>query len=125
MWESLQLSGLSHGSSSQFGFKRRTPSILLRLSLKLSFFIKLTVWAGSGDPEPSLSYAARSSHCCCRTSCDEMSTSSLLTSFHSPNIYAPLQHVITFLHSRSFSLPPHALFVLFSLIFFPFDVSSC
>uniref|UniRef100_A0A3Q0RC70 Multiple C2 and transmembrane domain containing 2 n=1 Tax=Amphilophus citrinellus TaxID=61819 RepID=A0A3Q0RC70_AMPCI len=38
--------------------RRQTPSLFLRLGLKLSFMIKLIVRAGSGDPEPSLSYAA-------------------------------------------------------------------
>lgn len=51
---------LSFETSSQFGFVRQTPSLLLRLVLKRSFLIKPVVGAESGDPEPSLSYAAAS-----------------------------------------------------------------
>lgn len=46
--------------SSQFGFKRQTqtPSLLLRLDLKLSFLTKHRVRAGSEEPEPIRNYAA-------------------------------------------------------------------
>lgn len=36
----------------------RSPSLLLRLDLKLSFFIKPLVMAGSGDAESSFGYTA-------------------------------------------------------------------
>lgn len=39
-------------------FWRQTPAQPLRLSLKLSFFTKHIAWAGSSDPEASLSYTA-------------------------------------------------------------------
>ena len=35
----------------------QTPSLTLRLGLKLSFLIKLIVRDGSGDPDTSLCYA--------------------------------------------------------------------
>ena len=41
------------GTSCQFGFRKQTPSLPLRLSLKLSFLRKLIVRDGSGDPETS------------------------------------------------------------------------
>ena len=46
------------GASCQFGFRKQTPSLPLRLGLKLSFFTKFIVRGGSGDLETSHSYAA-------------------------------------------------------------------
>jgi len=45
------------GTSSQFGFRRQTPSLPLRLGLGFSFFIKLIVRGGLGDSEILHSYA--------------------------------------------------------------------
>jgi len=45
------------GTSCQFGFRNLTPSLTLRLGLKLSFLIKLIVRDGSGDQYTSLDYA--------------------------------------------------------------------
>jgi len=41
------------GTSCQFMTGKQTPSLPLRLGLKLSFLIKLIVRDGSGDPETS------------------------------------------------------------------------
>lgn len=66
----------------------------LKISFKLSFLIKLIVRAGSGDPEPSLSYAAIGSGCWW-TSHDAL-LSSPLPSFHSWCFYMSLLHVLNF-----------------------------
>jgi len=50
-------------TSCQFGFRKQTPSLPLRLGLKLSFLIKHIVSDGSGDPETSHSYAALGLDC--------------------------------------------------------------
>jgi len=57
------------GTSCQFGFRKQTPSLPLRLGLKLSFLIKLIVRDGSDDPETSHSSAAINLDYW-RTSCD-------------------------------------------------------
>ena len=46
---------------------RQTPSLTLRLSLKLSFFIKFIVRDGSGGPETSHSWTAIGPDCLCQT----------------------------------------------------------
>lgn len=53
----------SCGTSSQFGLRIQTRSLLFRLCLKLPFLVELIVRVGSSDPEPSLSYAALGQGC--------------------------------------------------------------
>lgn len=66
------------------------------------FFIKVIFRAGSAITDVFLSDAATGPDCC-RTSCDKLSTSSSLTSFHSPNFYIVL--VLKFVCSLSHSVP--------------------
>lgn len=53
----------SCGTSSQFGLRIQTRSLLFRLCLKLPFLVELIVRVGSSDPERSLSYAALGQGC--------------------------------------------------------------
>jgi len=51
------------GTSCQYMSGKQTPSLTLRIGLKLSFFTKLLIRGGSGDPETSHSYAVFGLHC--------------------------------------------------------------
>lgn len=51
------------GTIAQFGFRRPTSFLLLRLGLKISFLIKLILRSGSGDPESSISQTAIDPDC--------------------------------------------------------------
>lgn len=88
---------LSFRTSSQFGFRTQASCLLLRLGLKLSFLIKLTFRAGSGDLDVSLSYAA-----------------GLSISLHSPYMFMPLQHIknVCLLSLLGFVFCPHAWWCL-------------
>lgn len=69
----------------------RRPSTFMVKLKKCLFLIKLVFKAGTGDHEPSCSYAAVVSNCC----------DALSSSFHSPDIYIPLLHVFKSLSSLS------------------------
>ena len=64
-WESdpSVIRPLSCGTSCHFEFRMQTPSLSLRLGLKPSFFTKLIVKDGSGDPETSHSRSAINLDC--------------------------------------------------------------
>lgn len=100
-----------------FEFGRQTQSLHLRLGLKLSSLIKLTVRAES---EASLCYAATGS-VRCGTSRDALSGTPPSTSSNCLRVYASLQHIITFLPSVSLSLGfcPVSLRSLLSSLSFP------
>lgn len=80
----------------------------------MSVLIKLILRAGSGDPQPSLSYAALGSGCT-GTSQDTLNTSSPLPSLHSTCVQIPLLHVIALglLFSIIYLCPVYSPFFLF------------
>ena len=85
---------LSHGTIFQFWSGRQTPSLRLRVGLKLSFLIKLIVRADQAHLGSALSYAAIGLDCR-GTSRDALSSSLLL-------LLSICMHVANFISSPEF-----------------------